>query len=492
MENLLLFLGRLHPLVVHLPIGILVLLGGLELAGRWSRFPRLSDAQRTAVLGAGALSAALAAGLGWLLAERGDFAGTLLDRHRLLGFLTMAAAVGLLVVHGLRWTRAYGPLLALTLALLTGAGHYGGAMVHGENYLAELLPKRWQSALGASPTAATVAAVPTDPQTADVFTHVIQPILEQRCVACHGAAKTQGELRLDTWEAMLLGGKHGALFQPGDVAGSRLIQRLVLPLDHEERMPPRTKPQLSEEELVLLEWWVGSGAPRTGTVAQASPSPEVAAIFAERFGTGAAAPRPDRTTTVAQAEALAARLGIEIRPLTADAPWLAVSARLRLKQFGDTDLAALAPIGPAIHWLDLGETAVTDAGLAALADWREVRRLQLDRTAITDAGLARLTTLARLESLNLFGTTVTDAGLPALRGLPELRRLHLWQTQVTPAAAAALAQQQTDERRIRRWREEIAARERMIRAERFEVTTGETFPEVPVAFPPPADGKGTP
>ena len=57
MENLLLFFGRLHPLVVHLPIGILLLLALLELAGRWSRFPRLGEEQRTAVLACGAAAA---------------------------------------------------------------------------------------------------------------------------------------------------------------------------------------------------------------------------------------------------------------------------------------------------------------------------------------------------------------------------------------------------------------------------------------------------
>ena len=117
MENLLLFFGRLHPLVVHLPIGILLLLALLELAGRWSRFPRLGEAQRTAVLACGAAAAVMAAGLGWLLAERGDFSGTLLDRHRLLGFLTAGGAIALLVVQGLRWQRVYAPLLALTVGL---------------------------------------------------------------------------------------------------------------------------------------------------------------------------------------------------------------------------------------------------------------------------------------------------------------------------------------------------------------------------------------
>ena len=160
-------------------------------------------------------------------------------------------------------------------------------MVHGEHYLTELLPGKWQRALGVPPSAmAGVRELPLDPATAQVFADVVHPILEQRCVACHGEAKSQGDLRMDSWEAMLLGGKHGALFKPGDVAGSRMIQRMLLPLDHEERMPPKTKPQLSDEELMLIEWWVGSGAPRIGTVAQAAPPPEVADILAERMGAG--------------------------------------------------------------------------------------------------------------------------------------------------------------------------------------------------------------
>ena len=169
-----------------------------------------------------------------------------------------------------------------------------------------------------------------------------------------------------------------------------------------------------------------------------------------------------------------------------------VSARLQLKQFGDAQLVTLAALGPVIHWLDMGETAVSDAGLAQLSTMSELRRLQLDRTAVTDAGLAALAPLARLESLNLFGTAVTDGGLVALEALPRLRRLHVWQTQVTPAGAQALAKEQTDARRIRRWEEEIAARERMIRAEQFEVTMGETFPAVKVAFPPPGEEKAAP
>lgn len=492
MENLTLFLGRLHPLVVHLPIGILFLLALFEVAARWSRFPRLSEAQRTVVLAIGACSALVAAGFGWLLAEREGLAGTLVDRHQLLGFLTVGGAVALLWVQIFRWRRVYAPLFTLTLLALVGAGHYGGAMVHGEDYLTGLLPESVKRVIGVPETKGT-REVPGDPAHALVFADVVHPILEQRCVSCHGAAKSNGDLRMDTWEAMLLGGKEGALFRPGDISGSRLVQRLLLPLDHEERMPPKDKPQLTDGELALIEWWIGTGAPHAETVAQVTPPPEVIEILAEQFGVGAdSGPIPDRAEILAQANALAVRLGIEVRPLTSEGPWLAATARLQGKQFGDEQLAELAAVGPALHWLDLGETGVTDAGLVHLATMRELRRLQLDRTAVTDDGLSALAPLTRLESLNLFGTSITDTGIDGLKALPRLRRLHLWQTQVTPEAADRLANEATDQRRIRRWQEEIAARERMIRAERFLVTTGETFPEVRVAYPPPVEKDGAP
>src|SRR5205085_9236614 len=123
----------------------------------------------------------------------------------------------------------------------------------------------------------------------------------------------------------------------------------------------------------------------------------------------------------------------------------------------------------------------TDAGLAALAPMKNLRRLLLDHTAVTDAGLARLAPLTRLESLNLHATKITDAGLDALAALPRLRSLYLWQTAVTPAAAQKLAERQTDQRKIARWQQERSALETRIRSEHFSANLGEAL-----ASPPPA------
>ncbi len=459
MDQLLTFLGRFHPAAVHFPIGIFMLLAAAELAGMFPRGPRLTDAQRTFVLGLGLACAVATALFGWLLARQGGYEGALLDRHRWLGLSFAVLAAVLLAVR--RHPRVYAVSLALSVALLGWAGHVGGSLTHGENYLAF------------TPSAGT-AKRPANPAQALVFAHVIHPLLAQRCVSCHGATKSNGDLRYDTLEQLLKGGKTGPAFKAGDATASRMIQRAYLPLDAKEHMPPKGKPQLTDEEIALLEWWIDAGAPTDKRLAELTPPPAIAEFIATRLGVPPAPP-PDRAQMLAAAEALERKLGIVIRPLTATGPWLAANARLQFGKFGDAQLAELAPIAPVLQWLDLGETAVTDAGLVALAPMQHLRRLHLDRTAVTDAGLARLAPLAQLELLNLHATKVSDAGLASLRALPRLRSLYLWQTPVTPEAVAKFGEQQTDRRKIARWKNEIAALESRIHAEQFTANLGETL-----------------
>src|SRR2546423_1812508 len=76
------------------------------------------------------------------------------------------------------------------------------------------------------------------------FRRDVRPILARNCVACHGAAKQRGGLRLDEGAAGLKGGNSGAVIVPGKAAASRLL-RLVAGLDPDLKMPPEGKPPLS-------------------------------------------------------------------------------------------------------------------------------------------------------------------------------------------------------------------------------------------------------
>ena len=94
------------------------------------------------------------------------------------------------------------------------------------------------------------------------FGRDIQPILSDRCFACHGqdAQAREGELRLDQRDAALAGGENGKVIVPGDPDASELVRR-ILTEDPDDRMPPpKHKKPLTEEQKKLLVRWVREGA----------------------------------------------------------------------------------------------------------------------------------------------------------------------------------------------------------------------------------------
>lgn len=473
MTDLTLFIGRFHPVVVHVPIGVLLLLGIAELVGRFRESLRLPAGVRGMILTVALLGAIGAAGCGWLLGEAGTYDEVLLDRHRILGLVTLGLAVVLLLLrHRLQ---VYGFTLAATLLVLMWTGHNGGSMTHGRGYLAEYAPTALRPFLGGGsagePAPESLAQV-------EVFRHVVQPVLDAKCISCHGESRMEGGLRLDSFAAILEGGEHGPAIVAGDPMESLLLQRLYLPLDDKEHMPPAGRPQPTDDDIAILEWWIAEEAPENGSFLALGPDPMIVDAVANQLGLPLPE-LPDRETMFAAALALEKRLGITIRPLVEDEPWLSASARLAGEAFGDAELAELAEIAPALHRLDLGTTAVTDAGLAQLSAMTQLRMLSLDETAVTDAGLAHLAPLRRLNSLNLHTTRVTDAGIDQLTSLTRLRQLYLWQTEVTPEAAASLEDALINQRKLDRYRAQIATAERGILAERFTSDFGATLLEVP-------------
>jgi len=485
------FLGRLHPLWVHLPIGILVLLGILELVGLASRLPGLSrlpalgPGQRALVLALGALAAAVAALLGWMLARTGDYDQAAVAHHRVLGIAAAGAALAALAVH--RLPRVYLPVLAVSLGLLAAAGHAGGSITHGGDFLTARMPAPLAKVLGIAPRQAS--AKPRDRTFADaaVFADAVQPILRDRCVGCHGPEKSNGGLRLDSWEALSKGGKHGAVLKPGSAGGGMLLSRIDLPRDEKEHMPPRGRPQLSDDELAVLEWWASSGAAPDRALASLDLPPPVEDVLRQRLGGPQPEAPPPRAATLEQARQIARRLGILVRSVSPDGPWIDVTASRAGRAFGDAELARLAPVASAVQWLDVAGTSVSDKGMATVAAMRSLERLHLDGTQVTDEGLRRLGRLRRLTYLNLRGTAVTDAGIAALRGMPRLRSLYVWQTAVTPAAVEELGRQLVDARKISRWNAERDVLGREIDAEHFEGNTGEALR----IDPPPASANPT-
>ena len=162
-----------------------------------------------------------------------------------------------------------------TLILLAVGGHFGSAITHGRDFLTRDAPAPLRALLGGPSHPREARQVPADPMQRQLFTDVVQPILQRRCAPCHGPEKQKGELRMDSYEALLRGGKSGPAITPGDAAKSLSIKRLLLPLEHDDHMPPEGKPQPTPAEIGLLQWWINVGAPEDGTVGSYQPGSDV-------------------------------------------------------------------------------------------------------------------------------------------------------------------------------------------------------------------------
>ena len=442
-----LFLGRLHPALVHLPIGILLVAALLEV---WNWRAGGFDRAVLALLYCGAWSAFLAAAAGLYLAKGGGYDPATFSWHKRLGVLVALGATGaymlkLQAVAGLRPStllqkRGYLYSLAGLVLVIGLTGHLGAELTHGSGYLTRYMPDGIRTLVGLPKKEDLGRLQLANPAETPVYAALVEPILERRCVSCHGDRAARGGLRLDSPEALFEGGDAGPAVVAGRSEESELIYRIWLPLASSEHMPPEGRPQLTVAEAEILRWWIDGGASPDETLPDADITPVVQSILdgygLDEIRTGIFAldvSMPSEADVAALTE-----LGVSAVPLAENEPFLQVRCTDLAACSGDAFREALRRLPDNIAWLDLGRTDVGDEVLPAVGSLRHLTRLHLQQTGVTDAGLEHLSNLEYLEYLNLYGTGVTDSGLTHLEGLSSLRSLYLWQSQATEAGAEAL------------------------------------------------------
>ena len=266
------FFGRLHPLIVHFPIGLLLVGLLLELFTLNKRNQELRRAIHI-ILTIGAVSAVLAAIFGWLLEEQDQYSGDVLTVHKWSGIATAVLAALTVFFHqrifhgGKRKVLGlYRGVLITTVVGVTVAGHFGASLTHGSDFLTSVLPWNGDEEITRNPnfdlaqlTNAHSPGKLSDAQVADLNLEV-RSIFAHNCYKCHSAEKIKAELRLDRKEFVFKGGESGEVIKPGHPEESEMIRRLLLPRDDEESMPPKGK-RLSEKEIATLQFWIKAGAP---------------------------------------------------------------------------------------------------------------------------------------------------------------------------------------------------------------------------------------
>src|SRR5262245_20052088 len=194
--SLMQLIGRFHPLTVHFPIAVLLIVPLFEILGRKRSAPFLLASVDFLLLLA-ACGALLSALLGWCLARGGGYSGPLVRQHMWGGLMVAAAAS---ICWWLRsrqdspdTKRLYGALLFAAVILVSFTGYRARQLVDGETHLTEFLPSQLQSLLGPSTSRTSVVSVKEPSSFYDVR---IQPLFKGHCVICHGQSKHKAGLRL--------------------------------------------------------------------------------------------------------------------------------------------------------------------------------------------------------------------------------------------------------------------------------------------------------
>lgn len=276
MDILVTLFGRFHPLLVHFPIALIVVVTTLRVIALVLKQPRL-NAGTTLLVYVAAVSAVVSAGAGLALASGDTWHGSSADRlelHRWLGLAGSGMAVVAAIVEYLRRHKEHDVMnaafLVLSAALVSAGAHLGGELVFGEDHFSSAFAEKAveaepvkEEAPKKAPDEKKAPEKKPDEKKAEAkvdFKKQVWPILDKSCLRCHGAKKQKGELRLDKKQNAFKGGESGdPAIVPGKSKDSKLFQLITLPEDHDDFMPAKGDP-LTQDQRALIGRWIDEGA----------------------------------------------------------------------------------------------------------------------------------------------------------------------------------------------------------------------------------------
>lgn len=406
-------IGRLHPLLLHFPIVLLLLAISIVV------FPNLlKNKEDQAYYGqmlflTGCIFTAFTVISGFFLALEDGAMTVSMQRHKWTGLAVFwgASLFYWFFPRLSRFPMAQKYLAGSLALLILITGHLGAALTHGENFITAPLTKRNTQLVSLSE--------------AKVFDHVILPILDNKCISCHKVSRNKGGLRLDQAEHILKGGDSGPALVPGDLEKSNLAYRIMLSEDHDDHMPPKEKPQLSEEEKQIIISWIESGGDFDRKLTDYDTEASVFQLASHRFEN---IPKT-YTFSAASAEKINALNNPyrRITPLSPGSPALTVSY-FGESNFDPASLRELSALNEQIVSLNLSHMPIEDKDLEPLAGFPNLEKLYLNFTDIQGQGIENLIGLENLSVLSLTGNLLDENGVTALEKMRGLQSLFLWNT----------------------------------------------------------------
>ena len=277
----------------------------------------------------------------------------------------------------------------------------------------------------------------------------IFPILEDRCLDCHGepyvkngrTIHPKAGLALNTYEFVLKGNLDGPIVERGNHEESTLYVVMTLDPDDSELMPPKGEP-LTEDEISLFKQWIDEGAkeypsdifdkPKEDKVAVALTSVANAKVpLVDLLGKRLSKPSKTQIEVASKTGALVTPLSVKHNMIRAE-----FSSGPNLIE--DDAVRALSGIQNNISHLDLSRTKVTNSAIGNVSKMKHLTWLGLRNTEINDQAVKKIKNLQFLRYLNLSGTKVTDGAIKDLTQMKDLEELYLWNSEISEKGVESL------------------------------------------------------
>ncbi len=401
------WLGNWHPLMLHFPIVLLMIAVFVSLVHK-----KISHALLTLAT----LTALLTAITGFLLSLGSTSKGNILMWHQWLG-----SGVALLTTLWY-WLDSQNlgqhkitKALQIALVITTvSAGHFGGMITHGEDFLA-------------LPNSNSFKKIPKNPL---IYKHVVAQIIDKNCASCHNPNKQKGEYSMSSLKELLKGGKTGKAIDIDHPEKSELLMRLYLPKADEKHMPPEEKKQLTGIEIQLIEAWIRLGASDTLQLHHLKNDEPLVALVNTLMQPDAKVtwdklPKIEKSTLVQLSSDY-----ITIKRLSSATDALSINAYLP-PQYSSEIITMLAPIAKNIVEFDLSGIPITEKEMEFIGTCVNLEKLEIDQTPVSDADIIHLKGLSKLRLLRIYETNISDKSIPIFNNLKSLEKVYIWKTSIT-------------------------------------------------------------
>lgn len=397
------WLGHWHPLILHFPI-VLILVSIIQY---WRK-----DQYFSWYLAVTTLLTLISAITGFILSLDSGVKGNLILTHQWLGIAVSFIMVIWYFFESSISRNQIKVIQGFLVIIIVATGHFGGMVTHGQDFLS----------FGNSDND-MVVSLPDDP---NIYTHIVQPVLDRKCVSCHNENKAKGELMLSDFARISEGGKSGSALDPKQ----GILARINLPLDHEEHMPPKDEQQLAEDEFTILKKWIEGGSSENTLFSELSTTSELHGIIGQLIEQSKASSWADLPELSNDEVDGYSSDYCTVRRIYNGSDALQVLI-FPHEAFNTSELKELDGISENIIDLNLSNLPISEKDIKVINGFNNLEILDVSGSSITNQSVIHLGRLEKLKTLKIYNTLLDDESIKTIGTLPNLQRLYAYETAIS-------------------------------------------------------------